>query len=178
MSFLKSEFDLAGATTLTFCEEMTIRSAHKALKRATSRGLDGPWKRYTMRGGSGDRRWTTTGIMKDQVGVDGRIVLEAFSSRAYPDIIVRVFSEDPLEIFHARRVTSTRDIDGCVTEATTVFDRIPGECPQDLGLLGGVFNVLFRGALNPPPPPFDIDKIQVYSAAKTDTEQVGTSNGG
>ena len=158
---------------MTFCKEMTIGPAHKSLKRVTSRGLAGPWKRYTMRGGSGDRRWTTTGLMKDQVGTDGRIVLEAFSSRAYPDIVVCVFSEDPLEIYHARRVTSPRDIDGCVTEAATVFDRIPGEESQDLGLLGSMFNVLFRGVLNPVPPPLDIGEIEVYAEPKTNTEQVG-----
>ena len=144
---------------------MTIRAAHRALKRVTSRGLDGPWKRYTMRGGSGDRGWTTIGIMKEQIGVDGRIVLEALLSRAHSDIIVRVYREDPLETYYARRVTSPTEVERCMIEAAAIFDRMPGVPPNGLGILGSVFNLLFRGALNPPPPAFDIDEIEVLSPA-------------
>lgn len=155
---------------------MRIRAAHKALKRVTSRGLDGPWKRYTMRGGSGDRRWTTTGIMKEQIGADGRIVLEALQSRANSDIIVRVYREDPLETCYARRVTSPTDVERCTTEAAAIFDTMPGVPLKGLGMLGIVFNLLFRGALNPPPPPFDIDEIEVLSpvAPNEDAEAVAS----
>lgn len=130
-----------------------------------------------MRGGSGDRQWSTTGIMKNQVGVDERVVLEAFSSRANPDIIIRVYSEDPLEIHYARRITSPSDVDGCMTQAAAIYDRIPGEETKSLGLLESVINILFRGVLNPPPPPFNIGEVETYSGIQKDTEQAAASNG-
>jgi hypothetical protein len=103
--------------------------------------------------------------MKEQIGVDGRIVLEALLSRTHSDIIVRVYREDPLETYYARRVTSPTDVERCMTVAAAIFERMPGAPPTGLGILGSVFNLLFRGALNPPPPPFDIDEIEILSGS-------------
>lgn len=147
-----------------FRDGSSVGTARKALKRA-SRGLVGPWKRYETKGGGGEFRWSAAGIMKKQVGVDGRIVLEALASKAFPEIVIRVFSEEPLVTHYARKVVSPSDMDGCMAEAGGIYDRIPGEGFQGSDPLGSMFNFLLRGALNPLPPPFDIDEIEVFGQA-------------
>lgn len=113
----------------------------------------------------------TTGLMKNQIGTDGRVVLEALANRACADIVVRVFSEEPLEIHYARKASSPDTVQRCITGAIAVFEQIPGDPPMSLGLIESVFNVFSGGALNPPPPPFDVHEIEGVEAAHTQTSK-------
>ena len=133
---------------------MNVSAASRSLRQVLAEGLEGPWKRYTSKGGMG--RWTTVGIFKDQPSLDGRVVLEVFSHRDFPEMIIRVYTEEPLNVrFHCRAMTVGEMNDG-IREAAREFEEIPGRSPQSSSLLAKILEHMFPAAWNPVPPPLDM----------------------